>query len=345
MKSLKLVVLVLILMALSACGEIDDTEENDNERTDKAISADEKFWDFMHGKDYQSVNKVLAELNSAQAEDPLDVYTNAHIGWANFWAFSEGIRMGITDPTMALQYMQDSEKAFSTAAELAPNEPRIQGFLGYSRLTLGNAIQNDELLVKGQANVMRSIELWPEWAYFGAAYGLDARSPYNSPQFEQAVNYYWANLDVCANTEVDRDYPDWAPYMDQETLEGPDRACWDSWIAPYNLEGFFLIMGDALVKAGDTDVASIIYNNAKLLRYYSYWPFRDLLEQRINNIMENVENFRKAIPPNQIPDPETTLLVNTSIACAICHRGDADAHYTPPPWVGESANEYLVPFE
>jgi hypothetical protein len=328
-------------MTLSACGDDDESTEHGNERTEKAVNADNLFWDFIHGKDYQSFNTVLEKLGSAQAEDPLDVYTNAHIGWTNFWAFSEGIGSGIAEQTMALQYMQNAEKAFTQASELAPNEPRILGFLGYSRMALGYATQNEELLIKGQADVARSVELWPEWAYFGAAYGLDASAPYDSPQFEQAVNFYWANLDVCANTDVDRQYPDWTAYLDQETLDGPDRACWDSWIAPYNTEGFFLIMGDALVKAGNTQVASIVYNNAKLLKYYSSWPFRDLLEQRLNNIMENVENFRQIVSPNQPADPETSLLVNTTISCAICHRGDADAHYAPPAWVGETANEYL----
>ena len=65
---------------------------------------------------------------------------------------------------------------------------------------------------------------------------------------------------------------------------------------------------------------------------------------RIVNIIDNVEKFRQPATPNQPADPQTSLLVNTAISCAICHRGDADAHYTPPPWVGESANDYLVPF-
>ena len=103
-------------------------------------------------------------------------------------------------------------------------------------------------------------------------------------------------------------------------------------------------IGDALVKAGNTEVAAIVYNNAKQLKYYESWPFADLLERRIANITDNVDKFRQAVSPDQPADPETSLLVNTSIACAICHRGDADAHYTPPTWVGETANDYLVPF-
>ena len=344
MKTINLVTIGFILVILSGCDDDEISIKPANTRSEKAVIADKQFWDFIHGKDYQSFNDVVAKLDEAQAEDPLDVYSTAHMGWTKFWAFAEGVGLGVTQPADVFQYILDAEYAFAQASALAPDEPRILGFLGYSRLTLGNATQNQELLAQGQADVARSIELWPEWAYFGAAYGLDASTPYDSPQFQQAVSYYWANMDVCANTDVDRQNPDWTPYLDQETLEGPDRACWDSWIAPYNLEGFFLVMGDALVKAGKTEAAAIVYNNAKLLEHYNSWPFRDLLEMRINNIVDNVNNFRQPVSPGQPADPATTLLANTSISCAICHSGDADAHYTPPAWVGENANDYLVPF-
>ena len=346
MKLLMQINLIWLLISLNVnADERDASAGNENERTNVALKADNLFWKLMHGEDYQSFNAVMNKLAQAQAADPHDVYTTAHIGWANFWALAEGIGMGISDGTMALQYIQSAEQAFSQAAGLAPDEPRIRGFLGYSRLTLGSTTQNIDLMLQGQADVARSIELWPEWAYFGAAYGLDARAPFGSPQFQQALDYYWANIDACANTPVDRQYPDWSPYLHMETLEGPDRACWNSWIAPYNLEGFFLVMGDALVKGGNTAVASVIYNNARLVKSYNSWPFRDLLERRITNINANVTNFRQSILPNQPADPETSLVVNTSNSCAVCHRGDADKQFKRPDWVGKDTNEYLVPFK
>ena len=337
--------IVVFLMSFHAVGVEVKDDQHEYERTDLAIKADEKFWVLIHGEDYQSFDTTVTKLNIAQSHDPFDVYSHAHIGWANFWAVAEGIGLGIAQGANALQYLINAESAFSRAAELAPNEPRILGFLGYTRLTLGNATQDINMLAQGQMDVARSIELWPEWAYFGAAYGLDAQAPYGSPQFDQALNYYWSNVDVCANTAVDRQHPDFTPYMYQQTLKGPDRACWDSWIAPYNTEGFFLVMGDALVKAGQTDVALIIYNNAKLQEHYRSWPFRHLLESRIKNINENVDNFRQPTLAYRPADPEKTLLANTSVSCAICHRGNADKNYERPDWVGEDANEYLVPFK
>jgi len=335
----------LLLFFVLCSAYADEKKSTENKRSHQAIEADESFWHFIHGENYQRFNHVIGKLNVAQQEDPQDVYTNAHIAWTNFWAFAEGVGKGIAQPDKVLQYMQVAEQSFTKAHELAPNEPRILGFLGYTRLALGDATGNMALISQGQADVTRSVELWPEWGLFGAAYGLDARSPYDSPQFNQALGYYWANMDVCANTLVDRDYPDWASYMGEEVLQGPDRACWNSWIAPYNGEGFFLVAGDALVKAGNIEVAAIIYNNAKHYKNYNSWPYRDLLERRISNINENIDNFRQPALPNQPADPETSLLVRTSISCAICHRGDADENFESPAWVGKRANEFLVPFK
>jgi hypothetical protein len=344
MKTRFLANVLFVAMTASACGSHTELVVDGDRRTETATRADQLFWDFLHGKEYGSLARVLAALREAQLENPLDVYTNAHIGWTNFWAFSEGVDTGIAQPTKVLDYMRDAEQAFAVASTLAPDEPRILGFLGYSRLALGQATQDQALLARGQGDVARSVQLWPEWAHFGAAYGLDANAPLDSPPFQQALNHYWQNTDACANTTVDRENPDFAPYMAQETLVGRERACWNGWIAPHNTEGFFLIMGDAMVKAGNTRVALVLYNNAKWQRYYYAWPFRGLLERRIANVAENVARFRQPVSPTQPGDPETSLLANTAIACAICHRGDADAHYTPPAWVGATAYRYSVPF-
>lgn len=335
--------LLFTTVSVQALASDDRDLDNEVERTGLAVDADEIFWKFIHGEDNIEYTDVVKKLTKAIEKDPQDTYAKAHLGWTKFWSFTEGLVRGLTDGRQAVQNMQAAENAYASAAALAPDEPRILGFLGYTRIALGGTTANADLLMQGQEDVVRSIELWPEWAYFGAAYALSANAPYGSPPFDQAVNFFFVNMDVCANTAIDRNNPDLAPFMALETQTGRDRACWDSWIAPYNAEGFFLIMGDALVKAGKTDVAAVLYNNAKLMEYYSDWPYRDLLERRIENIQENVTNFRQSPAFNQPVDVETTMIVNTGISCAICHQGDADEHYEQPDWIGEHANHYPVP--
>ena len=70
----------------------------------------------------------------------------------------------------------------------------------------------------------------------------------HSPQFTEGLQWQWQNLCDCASASIDRGDPDYSPYMPLETTEGKKRVCWNSWISLHNFEGFFLNMGDMLVK-------------------------------------------------------------------------------------------------
>jgi hypothetical protein len=59
------------------------------------------------------------------------------------------------------------------------------------------------------------------------------------------------------------------------------RACWNSWIAPHNFEGFFLNFGDMLARANDLPNARAMYEAARLPKSYAQWPYRDVLERRL----------------------------------------------------------------
>jgi hypothetical protein len=103
--------------------------------------------------------------------------------------------------------------------------------------------------------------------------------------------------------------------MALEIREGPKRACWNSWIAPHNFEGFMLNHGDMLVKSGDWETGQKVYALARLSRDYSQWPYRPLLEDRIGRARENVAVFNS-------PDRggRTGLMIRSAFACMACHQ-------------------------
>jgi hypothetical protein len=103
--------------------------------------------------------------------------------------------------------------------------------------------------------------------------------------------------------------------MSSETKEGQKRVCWNSWIAPHNFEGFFLNMGDMLVKSGDWQTAQKIYANAKLSRDYNSWKFQDVLEDRIKQAQSNVAVFNA---PNETS--KTKMMINSEFSCMGCHQ-------------------------
>ena len=121
---------------------------------------------------------------------------------------------------------------------------------------------------------------------------------------------------MCVGEKVDRAAAGWAKYLKLETTTGPKRACWNSWIAPHNFEGFFLNLGDMLVKQGDAATARRVYAYAKLSKTYAQWPFRSVLEGRIAQAEENIALFRNPKPGERT----RTMMAHSAFSCMVCHR-------------------------
>ena len=98
------------------------------------------------------------------------------------------------------------------------------------------------------------------------------------------------------------------------------RACWNSWIAPHNVEGFYMNMGDMLVKKGDWEKAIEIYQLAKDVPQYDTWDFKETLEKRIVNAEKNVNNFHEKLNGAEKNELDNVMLVNSSISCMSCHK-------------------------
>src|SRR5262249_5957637 len=164
-----------------------------------------------------------------------------------------------------------------------------------------------------------AVYAWPEFNFFTRGYVMSGLR-YDSPRYADAVEDQWKNLDVCANGErVDRETADFSPYLKLDTKTGAKRVCWNSWIAPHNFEGFFLNMGDMIVKAGNPAVARNVYAQAKLAKEYPRWRFRDVLERRIAQADENVALFR-AETKDTTGDKERRMMNSTPFACMGCHQ-------------------------
>jgi hypothetical protein len=162
--------------------------------------------------------------------------------------------------------------------------------------------------------MLDAIKAWPEFNLFTAGYVM-SRLPADSPRFKEGLEWEWRNLDVCVGERIDRANPDYAKYMKLETREGVKRVCWNSWIAPHNLEGFFLNTGDMLVKSGDWQTARKIYANAKLPREYATWKFAPVLDARIAQAQENVAAFNQAQGATGRP-----VMLDSAFSCMACHQ-------------------------
>jgi uncharacterized protein YceK len=285
-------------------------------RTEAAQKADTLFWSTLHSGRYDEIGQALDALTSAYLANPADAVTAAHIGWMHMWRLSESTRLERVPATITDDAVL-ARKYFQEANRLDPAEARYLGFLAGSTMAEGNIHKDDRLIRRGYFTLLDSIEAWPEFNLFTAGYVM-SRQPPDSPRFQQALEWQWQTLDLCVGEKVDRRNLDYARYMALATTNGPKRVCWNSWIAPHNFEGFFLNMGDMLVKAGDLQTARTVYAAARLSETYAQWKYRDVLELRIRNAEANVKHFNANDATSD--KIHQRIMISTPFACMGCHQ-------------------------
>lgn len=282
--------------------------------TPKAEAANDQFWQTFHLGRYDEIPQALDALTAAYLEDPNDARTAAHIGFLHIWRLSERARVDSESATATDDIML-AHKYFSEAVRLAPDDVRYQGFLAGMEMAEGTIHKDEKLVRRGYFDMMDAKDAWPEFNLFTAGYPM-SRFPVDDPKFTEGLEYQWETLDRCADETVDRKTGDFSKYMSKETTSGRKRVCWNSAIAPHNFEGFFLNMGDMIVKQGNPETARHVYAQAKLSKTYAAWPYRSVLEDRITQANENVAIFRN--PPKH--EKVRTLMIHSAYSCMGCHQ-------------------------
>lgn len=325
---LKSVLVIIISILLSSCHQLailtTPKKQADSRETPLSKKAEAEFWMTLHQGRYDNIPQSTQLLSAAYLENPNNPKLAAHLGFIHIWKITERQRLN-TIPSTIVDSIILSKKYFQDAVELNSKDARYLGFLGDTQLITGKIFNDQRLQTTGYFTLLDAIHAWPEFNYFTAGYPMTILSN-GSTNFEEALDWQWKTLDLCAYTHVDRKNPDFSAYMKFETQRGPQSACWNSWIAPFNFEGFFLNMGDMLVKKGDWKTALIIYHNAMLAKNYSSWPYRFLLENHMryakeNNPYFNIETHFSFEKPVSLKMRMThALLFNSGWGCVACHQ-------------------------
>src|SRR5262245_5851594 len=276
--------------------------------------ADRFFWDTLHAGTYGAIADVLERLQAALSGCPGNPSLTRHVAWANVWRIVESARGAATAAELG-ESLSVTRPTFALAYTMEPDDSRILGFLGSVTFGEGYALGNVAEQAQGLAMLDEAVAAWPEFNLSSAGYATSGL-PQDVPGFQRALDDQWRTLDLCAGAPVDRHEPDLAPLLRRETHAGRQRACFNSWIAPFNWEGFFLNFGDMLVKNRDPRTAVRIYAAAKLDQSYERWPYRSVLEARIQNAEANVAAFNRSDPP----PGDDTIMLHTTFGCTGCHQ-------------------------
>ena len=250
-------------------------------------AAIERFWDVYHGNDYAAIPAVQAQLAAALENDPNNIWLNALLGATHFWPIGEFTRDPNPNPKVLAQDMPAAVALFQKALDLDNygrhlpgyiNDDHLPGYLGITTVHLGQQNNDSNSISTGDQLLDYAAYQFPEFNNFNrwAAHNSD---PKDSQSYQKALDSLWEAIDACVGGSVDRMNPDLAPYLYLQTAVGRKRVCWsEGSVAPHSFEGLMLNLGNGLVKAGQVEVAKIVYANAKYAKNYMSWPYRSVLE-------------------------------------------------------------------
>ncbi|TAD85202.1 MAG: hypothetical protein EAY75_11765 [Bacteroidetes bacterium] len=279
------------------------------------------FWEQFHAGNIENVDSIIGKLERQYKKDSTNLIANAHLGFAHIWALSEWQRIpNVTAKITDHAYL--SYKHFGKAYQLNPNDKRILGFLADLTMAYGSISKSKKLQRQGYFKGLKSIRAWPEFNKFTIGVTFASSSP-TTNFFKKALNWQWTTLEDCYTAPIDRKNPNIQAFLSQENAQhnlGKDRACYNSWIAPHNIEGYFLHMGDMITKTGDAKTAVKIYELAKSSPNYATWAFKDVLETRIKNAELNTKVF---LAKNQ-KGINNVIINNSGNLCMSCHKMTAE---------------------
>ena len=220
-----------------------------------------------------------------------------------------------------------SNRFFKEAIILNPKDPRTYGFQSAVQMCEGAFTNNLELLAQSYFGSLKAIRKWSQFNKFALSY-VEGQLDTGSRMYKQGLKLQWEIIDECAEARLTEEKIMKDPvglltalYHEINQSDDPEikRACGNSQIAPHNWEGFFLNFGDMLVKAGRTEQASVMYNAAKIAPSYGDWIYKDVIDQRLAGLNENVHMFNRTQNLLALTDKKQ-MMINSEMSCTGCHQ-------------------------
>ncbi|MCX6131069.1 MAG: hypothetical protein NTX25_18675 [Proteobacteria bacterium] len=280
---------------------------------------DKAFFVDLNSGNYDRIAFHKQEFSRLLSKSKSHIVSQARLGFLNLWTYSERFRNPENLTPDLFQNVENCTQFFKIASKSAPKNIIYKGFSADCSMLEGLVENKLLVLASGVAQIPAAIGGLPEFNNFTIGYALTSL-PYDNPIFSVGLELLFANLDVCFKTHFDRNNPDVTPFLAAFKPEGNLRFCANTAKAPHNFEGFFMVIGDVLIKAGKVDAAKAAYRSAMAIpSSFNSWPFKNQVLDRINHAQKNVEAFRNDAKPLVMPTGPT-MMFHSTYSCMGCHQ-------------------------
>jgi tetratricopeptide (TPR) repeat protein len=257
--------------------------------------ATKAFWQALGDGDHAARAAAIEGLEAAAKEYPDEEQFALLLGLANLWRVAEPLP---EDEAVFVQSALAAKSELERAYELCPTDHRIAAWLGPVYVNMGKALNDQETIDQGLAVLQKGIDHYPSFVMFSKVL-VYANEPATDPNFQNAVDAVYANMDYCA-------------------AEGggfiADPACRNTAQGWHNIEGSMVFLGDVFAKAGRKDDALNFYQSAKDSDDYASWDWQSLLDDRIATLDDRTAAYTTE---DTADDPDAAW--TSTYQCAICH--------------------------
>lgn len=238
---------------------------------------------------------AVDQLDAAVTEHPEEAELALLLGLAQLWRVAEPLE---SDQAVFVQSALAAREHLARAYELCPTDHRIPAWLGPVLVNMGRALQNQDIIDEGLAVLQKGIDHYPSFVLFSKVL-VYADEPADSPDFQNAVDAVYANVDDCS--------------AEDGGLTN-DPACNNGAAVPHNLEGSAVFLGDVFAKSGRKSDAMSFYKSAEQSEDYASWDWHDLLADRMETLDARVAAYGTS---SAADDPDAAW--TSGYQCAICH--------------------------
>jgi len=295
--------------------------------TPQALDASVMFWHALQGDHYDDLPAAIAALDAAVAVHPnfskLNMLAGMAYAWLYFGQFSpeaDGLRGQPAYEALLAQAIPRAVSYLAQARQLDPGDRILPGFLTAMQFIQAR-VNHDQAAEDAAYNaLLANTKAYPQFQGFVQGWVLTAMYPADSPRFADGINGYFATLDACVGFKVSQDNPS-APEFVFNILARADPACYNTTVAPHNLEGTFLGLGDAFAKQGKLAQARAAYENVLRVPVYHSWTYYHLLEARLDQLDKLQADFSAISGQARVPPTGPVMFFQGYYACTSCHAG------------------------
>jgi hypothetical protein len=268
---------------------VHDFKKNDASRivsrrpTGVGAGAEAAFWDTVWG-DAPRADEALQLLEKAVGRRGRDGRSHFLLGMLHLWRLQDSDPLALTRPES--EAVLEAQRHLDAAVELLPTDPRVAGFRAATTYVNGRVHQNAELEAIGLTQLDEAVAIDPVFNgfdYFAIAPFFPVRG--DSDFFQTR---FVTLADVVLRDNLD------CPTMRPE-------VCGNAGMAPHNVEGTFVLLGDVYAKGGRPDDAEQWWRLASTLGASGGWAYVGLLDDRIGAAAARSELYADDDPTNDPP--------------------------------------------